>query len=101
MSVAIEEQLEKIPVINWLVRLLKKIKLKAGTEWQFFQIPLKKFKNFGRGGNNFFDPDEKNGKFLGVIFVFEGVPSATTIEVAMDHFSFSGDLDQISSKSGS
>ncbi|WP_127137862.1 YihY/virulence factor BrkB family protein [Flagellimonas oceanensis] len=29
MSVAIEEKLEKIPVINWLVRLLKKIKLKA------------------------------------------------------------------------
>jgi len=29
MSVAIEERLEKIPVINWLVRLLKKIKLKA------------------------------------------------------------------------
>ena len=32
MSVAIEEKLEKIPVINWLVRLLKKIKLKA-FEW--------------------------------------------------------------------
>lgn len=29
MSVAIEEQLEKIPVVNWLVRLLKKVKLKA------------------------------------------------------------------------
>jgi membrane protein len=29
MSAAIEEKLEKIPVINWLVRLLKKIKLKA------------------------------------------------------------------------
>ncbi|MBA4744244.1 YihY family inner membrane protein [Muricauda sp. TY007] len=29
MSKAIEEKLEKIPVINWLVRLLKKIKLKA------------------------------------------------------------------------
>jgi len=29
MSVAIEEKLEKIPVINWLVRLLKKIKLQA------------------------------------------------------------------------
>ncbi|WP_318345348.1 YihY/virulence factor BrkB family protein [Flagellimonas baculiformis] len=29
MSVAIEEQLEKIPVVNWLVRLLKRIKLKA------------------------------------------------------------------------
>lgn len=29
MSAVIEEQLEKIPVINWLVRLMKKIKLKA------------------------------------------------------------------------
>lgn len=29
MSVAIEEQLEKIPLVNWLVRLLKKVKLKA------------------------------------------------------------------------
>lgn len=29
MSAGIEEQLEKIPVINWLVRLMKKIKLKA------------------------------------------------------------------------
>ncbi|WP_422860202.1 YihY/virulence factor BrkB family protein [Flagellimonas sp. S174] len=29
MSVAIEERLEKIPIINWVVRLLKKIKLKA------------------------------------------------------------------------
>lgn len=29
MSAAIEEQLEKIPVINWLVRVLKRIKLKA------------------------------------------------------------------------
>jgi len=29
MSAAIEEQLEKIPVSNWVVRLLKKIKLKA------------------------------------------------------------------------
>lgn len=29
MSAAIEEQLEKIPVVNWLVRLLKRIKLKA------------------------------------------------------------------------
>ena len=29
MSAAIEEQLEKIPVINWMVRILKKIKLKA------------------------------------------------------------------------
>lgn len=29
MSVAIEEQLEKIPVINWMVRVLKRIKLKA------------------------------------------------------------------------
>ncbi len=29
MSVAIEEQLEKIPVVNWLVRVLKRIKLKA------------------------------------------------------------------------
>ncbi|MDF0716232.1 YihY/virulence factor BrkB family protein [Muricauda sp. 334s03] len=29
MSAAIEEKLEKIPVINWLVRLLKQIKLKA------------------------------------------------------------------------
>ncbi|NAY90657.1 YihY family inner membrane protein [Muricauda sp. JGD-17] len=29
MSEAIEERLEKIPVINWLARLLKKIKLKA------------------------------------------------------------------------
>ncbi|WP_222984439.1 YihY/virulence factor BrkB family protein [Flagellimonas meishanensis] len=29
MSEAIEERLEKIPVVNWVVRLLKKIKLKA------------------------------------------------------------------------
>ena len=29
MSAAIEEQLENIPVINWMVRILKKIKLKA------------------------------------------------------------------------
>ncbi|MBW8199326.1 YihY/virulence factor BrkB family protein [Flagellimonas abyssi] len=29
MSAGIEEQLEKIPVINWVVRLMKKIKLKA------------------------------------------------------------------------
>ena len=29
MSAGIEEQLEKIPVINWIVRLMKKIKLKA------------------------------------------------------------------------
>jgi membrane protein len=29
MSAAIEEQLEKIPVINWMVRVLKRIKLKA------------------------------------------------------------------------
>ncbi|NVN18512.1 YihY family inner membrane protein [Muricauda sp. HICW] len=29
MSAGIEEQLEKIPVINWIVRLMKKIRLKA------------------------------------------------------------------------
>lgn len=29
MSAAIEERIEKIPVINWLARLLKKVKLKA------------------------------------------------------------------------
>src|SRR5690606_17078781 len=29
MSKEVEEQLEKIPVVNWLVRLLKNIKLKA------------------------------------------------------------------------
>ncbi|MEW2922363.1 MULTISPECIES: YihY/virulence factor BrkB family protein [Flavobacteriaceae] len=29
MSEVIEEQLEKIPVINWVVRLMKKVKLKA------------------------------------------------------------------------
>ncbi|MCR9227672.1 MAG: YihY/virulence factor BrkB family protein [Flavobacteriaceae bacterium] len=29
MSAGIEEQLERIPIINWIVRLMKKIKLKA------------------------------------------------------------------------
>ncbi|RDY61276.1 YihY/virulence factor BrkB family protein [Flagellimonas nanhaiensis] len=38
MSVAIEEQLEKIPVINWLVRLLKKIKLKAFEGLSFYDL---------------------------------------------------------------
>ncbi len=38
MSVAIEEELEKIPVINWLVRLLKKIKLKAFEGLSFYDL---------------------------------------------------------------
>ncbi|MEM8846472.1 MAG: YihY/virulence factor BrkB family protein [Bacteroidota bacterium] len=38
MSVAIEERLEKIPVINWLVRLLKKIKLKAFEGLSFYDL---------------------------------------------------------------
>ena len=38
MSVVIEEQLEKIPVINWLVRLLKKIKLKAFEGLSFYDL---------------------------------------------------------------
>ena len=29
MSAAIEEKIEKIPIINWLARLLKKVKLSA------------------------------------------------------------------------
>ena len=38
MSAAIEEQLEKIPVINWIVRLLKKIKLKAFEGLSFYDL---------------------------------------------------------------
>ncbi|PRX54455.1 YihY/virulence factor BrkB family protein [Flagellimonas meridianipacifica] len=38
MSVAIEERLEKIPVINWVVRLLKKIKLKAFEGLSFYDL---------------------------------------------------------------
>ncbi|MDC6386879.1 YihY/virulence factor BrkB family protein [Flagellimonas taeanensis] len=38
MSVAIEEQLEKIPVVNWLVRLLKRIKLKAFEGLSFYDL---------------------------------------------------------------
>lgn len=38
MSVAIEEQLEKIPVVNWLVRLLKSIKLKAFEGLSFYDL---------------------------------------------------------------
>ncbi len=38
MSVAIEEELEKIPVVNWLVRLLKKIKLKAFEGLSFYDL---------------------------------------------------------------
>ncbi|MCK0159863.1 YihY/virulence factor BrkB family protein [Allomuricauda sp. F6463D] len=38
MSVAIEEQLEKIPVVNWIVRLLKKIKLKAFEGLSFYDL---------------------------------------------------------------
>ncbi len=38
MSAAIEEQLEKIPVINWGVRLLKKIKLKAFEGLSFYDL---------------------------------------------------------------
>ena len=38
MSVAIEERVEKIPVINWLVRLLKKIKLKAFEGLSFYDL---------------------------------------------------------------
>ncbi|WP_420602092.1 YihY/virulence factor BrkB family protein [Flagellimonas sp.] len=38
MSVAIEEQLEKIPVINWVVRLLKNIKLRAFEGLSFYDL---------------------------------------------------------------
>lgn len=38
MSKAIEEKLEKIPVVNWLVRLLKKIKLKAFEGLSFYDL---------------------------------------------------------------
>ncbi|MEM9076527.1 MAG: YihY/virulence factor BrkB family protein [Bacteroidota bacterium] len=38
MSVAIEERLEKIPVVNWVVRLLKKIKLKAFEGLSFYDL---------------------------------------------------------------
>ncbi|WP_437395110.1 YihY/virulence factor BrkB family protein [Flagellimonas lutimaris] len=38
MSAAIEEKLEKIPVINWFYRLLKKIKLKAFEGLSFYDL---------------------------------------------------------------
>lgn len=38
MSVAVEEKLEKIPVVNWLVRLLKSIKLKAFEGLSFYDL---------------------------------------------------------------
>ncbi|MGW9686593.1 YihY/virulence factor BrkB family protein [Flagellimonas sp. 2504JD1-5] len=38
MSVAIEEKLEKIPVINWMVRLLKNMKLKAFEGLSFYDL---------------------------------------------------------------
>lgn len=38
MSVAVEEKLEKIPVINWMVRLLKGIKLKAFEGLSFYDL---------------------------------------------------------------
>ena len=38
MSEAIEEQLEKIPVVNWLVRLLKKMKLKTFEGLSFYDL---------------------------------------------------------------
>ncbi len=38
MSVAVEEKLEKIPVVNWLVRLLKNIKLKAFEGLSFYDL---------------------------------------------------------------
>ncbi|MEM9363797.1 MAG: YihY/virulence factor BrkB family protein [Bacteroidota bacterium] len=38
MSVVIEERLEKIPIINWLVRLLKKVKLKAFEGLSFYDL---------------------------------------------------------------
>ena len=38
MSIAIEEKLEKIPVINWVVRLLKNIKLKAFEGLSFYDL---------------------------------------------------------------
>ncbi|SDQ68254.1 YihY/virulence factor BrkB family protein [Flagellimonas zhangzhouensis] len=38
MSAAIEEQLEKIPVVNWIVRLLKNIKLKAFEGLSFYDL---------------------------------------------------------------
>lgn len=38
MSVAIEERLEKIPIINWLVRLLKKVRLRAFEGLSFYDL---------------------------------------------------------------
>ncbi len=38
MSEAIEAQLEKIPVVNWIARLLKKIKLKAFEGMSFYDL---------------------------------------------------------------
>ena len=38
MSEAIEQQLEKIPVVNWLVRLLKKMKLKTFEGLSFYDL---------------------------------------------------------------
>ncbi|MCL6265612.1 YihY/virulence factor BrkB family protein [Flagellimonas myxillae] len=38
MSIAIEERLEKIPVVNWLVRLLKSLKLKAFEGLSFYDL---------------------------------------------------------------
>ncbi|WP_420322867.1 YihY/virulence factor BrkB family protein [Flagellimonas sp.] len=38
MSVAIEEKLEKIPIINWVVRLLKNMKLKAFEGLSFYDL---------------------------------------------------------------
>ena len=38
MSEAIEAQLEKIPILNWAVRLLKKIKLKAFEGLSFYDL---------------------------------------------------------------
>ncbi|TMU56866.1 YihY/virulence factor BrkB family protein [Flagellimonas algicola] len=38
MSLAIEERLEKIPVVNWLVRLLKSIKLRAFEGLSFYDL---------------------------------------------------------------
>ena len=38
MSTAIEERLEKIPVVNWLVKLLKQIKLRAFEGLSFYDL---------------------------------------------------------------
>ena len=64
------------------------LKIVHGTNWQCHNIPLSAFEDLGAAGNGVFDPDDSNGRFLGVVFVFEDVPNATTFEIAVDNLSF-------------